>query len=285
MLHYTTYICGEDRDWAIFIHGLGGNSNIWYKQVDDYKKHFNLILIDLYGHGGTSESLNAYSYERLAGEIIHVMDHADIEAAHFVGISLGSIILDAFSLIAPERIKTMVLGGAVMGYDLKSRFLLRSGAVIKWLIPYMWLYRLFAFIMMPRKNHAKSRQVFIREAKKLGGREFRKWYKLMESLLSFYKSFHGQADNTIPKLYISGDEDHLFLPFVIRNFLHEKASSIHIIEKCGHVCNIEKYQEFNRISLYYLNSYPSLPSLKNVPSGSMARKIPLEGWAFNHHKR
>ena len=49
--------------------------------------------------------------------------------------------------------------------------------------------------MMPQKNHSKSRNVFIREAKKLGGKEF----------------------HTIPKLYISGDQDHLFLPFVIQN--------------------------------------------------------------------
>ena len=45
MLHYETHICGKDKDWVIFLHGLGGNSNIWYKQADAYKKQFNLIAM------------------------------------------------------------------------------------------------------------------------------------------------------------------------------------------------------------------------------------------------
>ena len=209
------------------------------------------------------------------------MDKAKIKSAHFVGISLGTIITDAVSMIAPERIKSIVQGGAVMGYDFRARFLLRSGAILKHILPYMWLYRLFAFIMMPRKNHSKSRNFFICEAKKLGGKEFRKWYNLMGSLVSFYDTFRKKSSHTIPKLYISGDQDHLFLPFVVQNFLREQFSSIHIIEKCGHVCNIERFKEFNRISLYYLNSYPDQPMLKNVPETCVSNRIPQQGWATN----
>jgi len=279
MLHYETHFCGKDKDWVIFLHGLGGNSNIWYKQADDYKKQFNLIFIDLFGHGVTRDSLEAYSYETLAEFVIDVMDKARIKSAHFVGISLGTIIIDAVSMIAPERINSIVQGGAVMGYDFRARFLLKSGAILKYILPYMWLYQLFAFIMMPRKNHAKSRNFFIQEAKKLGGKEFRKWYKLMETLVGFYGSFHNKSTHTIPKLYISGDQDHLFLPFIFKNFLRERLSSIHIIKKCGHVCNIERSKEFNRISLYYLNSYPDQPMLKNVPETCAVNKIPEYGWA------
>ncbi len=281
MLHYETHICGKDKDWVIFLHGLGGNSNIWYKQADEYKKQFNLIFVDLFGHGSTTDSLEAYSYETLAEFVINVMNKAKIRSAHFVGISLGTIIIDAVNMIAPERIKSIVQGGAVMGYDFRARFLLRSGAILKHLLPYMWLYRLFAFIMMPRKNHSKSRNFFICEAKKLGGKEFRKWYKLMGSLVSFYNTFRKKSTHTIPKLYISGDQDHMFLPFVFQSFLREPLSSIHIIEKCGHICNIEKHIEFNRISLYYLNSYPDQPMLKNVPEKCAANKIPQQGWATN----
>ena len=281
MLHYETSTCEKGKDWVIFLHGLGGNSNIWYKQAGAYKKQFNLIFIDLFGHGATTENLDAYSYKKLAEGVIAVMNDAQIESAHFVGISLGTIIIDAISMMAPERIKSIVQGGAVMGYDYRARFLLRSGAILKRVLPYMWLYRLFAFIMMPRKNHSKSRNIFIREAKKLGGKEFRKWYRLMETLVPFYNTFRCKSPHTIPKLYISGDEDHLFLPFVIQGFLRERFSSIHVIEKCGHVCNIEKYNEFNRISLYYLSNYLSQPMLKNIPETCVANKIPQQEWATN----
>lgn len=140
----------------------------------------------------------------------------------------------------------------------------------------MWLYRLFAFIMMPKKSHKQSRQIFAREAKKLGGQEFRKWYKLMESLEPFYASFPARTKNKIPRLYISGDEDHLFLPFVIKSYLQDPLPSIHIIEKCGHVYNIEKHEEFNRVTLSYLNSYPDMPAIKHIPKNSHAYKIAMK---------
>ena len=274
MLHYETRFIGPDRDWAIFLHGIGGNSSIWYKQTDAYKDHFNLLFVDFFGHGGTTETRETYSFEMIAGAVIEVMDHLKIDSAHLVGISLGSIIADAIAFIAPERVLSMVLGGAAMGFDYRSKFLLRAGRVLKVLMPYMWLYRLFAFIMMPRANHARSRNMFIREAGKLGSVEFRKWYRMMESLEVFYGRY-AQTDNQIPKLYISGAEDHLFLPFVIRNFLQERTAAIHIIEQCGHVCNIERAGDFNRISLYYLKSYPAVPALKYVPAEAVDRRIPL----------
>ncbi len=273
MLCHIPHVLSKDSDWVIFLHGLGGNSNIYYKQVDEFKKHFNLMFIDLFGHGCTLEQLNAYTFETLAKSAINVMDEENIESAHIVGVSLGTIVMDAFSILAPDRIKTMTLSGAVQGYDLKARFLLKTGATLQWMIPYMWLYKLFAFIMMPKKSHAASRRIFAREAKKLGGREFHKWYKLMGSLEPFYASYPDRTKNTIPRFYISGDEDHLFLPFVIQSYLRDPLASIHIIEKCGHVCNIERADEFNRISLSYLNSYPDLPKLENIPEKTRAYRI------------
>ena len=276
MLCHIPHIISRDNEWVIFLHGLGGNSNIYYKQVDAYKEHFNLMFIDLFGHGCTLEQLDAYTFEVLAKSAIDVMDAEDIASAHIVGVSLGTIVMDAFSILAPDRIKTMTLSGAAQGYDFKARFLLKSGALLQWMIPYMWLYKLFALIMMPKRSHKVSRQIFAREAKKLGGQEFRKWYKLMESLESFYSSLPEQTQKTIPRLYISGDEDHLFLPFVIQNYLRDPQASIHIIEKCGHVCNIEKPEEFNRVSLFYLNSYPDLPKLQHIPKHTRAHKIAMK---------
>lgn len=275
MLSYKTKSCGTEKDWVIFLHGLGGNSNIWYKQVEAFSGRFNLMFIDMFGHGDTTDSKKSYTFESLAAGVIEVMDHAGIGSAHMVGISLGSIIADAVAFAAPDRVKSMVLGGSVMGYDFRARFLLRSGSIIKAIMPYMWLYRLFAFIMMPRKNHAFSKKIFIREAKKLGGAEFKKWYRLMETLEDFY-SAHVDHTVNIPRLYISGEQDHLFLQFVIRAYLGHRNAAIHVIDKCGHVCNIEQAEEFNRIALYYLTSYPSVPALKYVPASRSGFRVPTQ---------
>jgi pimeloyl-ACP methyl ester carboxylesterase len=273
MLCHIHHVLSKDSDWVVLLHGLGGNSNIFYKQVDEYKKHFNLMFVDLFGHGCTLEQLNAYTFQTLANGVINVLDEEKIDSVHLIGVSLGTIVMDAFAFIAPTRIKSMVLSGAVMGYDLRARSLLRVGAIMQWVIPYMWLYKLFALIMMPRKAHKRSRQIFAREAKKLGGHEFHKWYKLMGSLEPFYASLPDPKENTIHRLYISGDEDYLFMPFVVETYLRDPLASIHIIEKCGHVCSIEKPEEFNRVSIDYLSSYPNQAKSEYITENTHARRI------------
>ena len=55
MLQYRTYAAGPERAWVVFVHGAGGSSSIWYKQIRDFREHFNVLLIDLRGQDVTRE--------------------------------------------------------------------------------------------------------------------------------------------------------------------------------------------------------------------------------------
>lgn len=67
MLHYKVYAYG-DLPWVTFIHDAGGSSNIWFKQLRAFKEKYNILLIDLRGHG-LSKNLYAewknYSFEAI----------------------------------------------------------------------------------------------------------------------------------------------------------------------------------------------------------------------------
>ncbi len=239
-------------DWVVLLHGLGGSSNIWYKQWDFLKEHFNLILVDFYGHGDTKECLEEYDFKSVASSIIEVLDYLNIKKAHFMGISLGSLIGLAIGYYYPNRVKTLVLGGAILKFTPVTTFLLYLSYLLKNLMPYMWLYRLFALIIMPKKNHKKSRFVFVREAKKLGRHEFLKWHKLVAGYMDVCNEFSSKVYGTIPKLFISGEEDHLFVKDIQKYAESDPSSRLHIIKRCGHVCNVEKAEEFNNVALEYL---------------------------------
>ena len=52
MLNYTLYEADDkNAPWVTFIHGAGGSSSVWFKQIRAFSKYFNLLLIDLRGHG------------------------------------------------------------------------------------------------------------------------------------------------------------------------------------------------------------------------------------------
>lgn len=283
MLHYKRYRTDASREWVVFIHGAGGSSTIWFRQIKAYREHFNVLFIDLRGHGNSTHAIQEhyrekYTFRLVSRDVLDVMDHLEIESAHFVGVSLGTIIIRTLEEMDPERVRSSVLCGAIMRLDIRSRFLVWAGHKLKRIIPFIWLYKLFAWVILPRANHEESRSMFIREAKKMAKKEFLRWFRLTHDvtpLLRYYRE--SESDN--PTLYIMGSEDHMFLPAVQKIVAMHEKSSLEIIQECGHVCNVERPEEFNRISIRFLLQHSD--SLSAEPVTPRARSIqgtaPAEG--------
>ena len=233
MLSYYTYEHQESTTWVTFVHGAGGSSSIWFKQVREFKKHFNVLLLDLRGHGNSKPSLkdafnDKYTFDSITEDIVEVIDHLKIEKSHFIGISLGT-----------------------MKLDFRSQILMQLGLLFQSIVPYLWLYKFFAFIIMPHRNHKESRILFVREAKKLYQQEFTRWFKLTSEINPLLRVFRA-VDTKIPTLYVMGGEDYLFLPAVKKIVQKHTACSLLTIEYCGHVVNVEQPQIFNHLVIGYV---------------------------------
>ena len=127
------------------------------------------------------------------------------------------------------------------------------GKLTQTILPFIWIYTFFAYVIMPYKNHRKSRALFIREAKKLSENEFRKWYKLTAKLLPLLERIRNQ-EVKIPTLYIMGSQDYMFLPFVKKIIKIHKSSKLLTLQKSGHVVNIDQPERFNDELLNFLLS-------------------------------
>ena len=260
MIHYNTFEISSDRPWVTFVHGAGGSSNIWFKQLRSFRQEFNILLLDLRGHGGHHQGMpkdvlsKKYTFDSIAQDIIEVMDHLKIEKSHFIGISLGSILIRHLAEKHPDRVASMILGGAILEMNAKSKLLIWLGNNLKHVFPYLVLYRFFAFAIMPKKNHKQSRNLFIQEAKKLYQKEFLRWFKLTAELKPLLKWFR-QVELPIPTLYIMGEEDYLFLPSV-REVVsqHQASSKLHVIPQCGHVVNVEQPSVFNQVAMSFISN-------------------------------
>jgi len=121
---------------------------------------------------------------------------------------------------------------------------------------YMTLYKFFAWIIMPKKNHKKSRDIFVREAEKLGKVEFCRWVLFISDLrdISRFIDIINTSKYEIQLLYIMGNEDHLFAKTIIRHSSRIKNASVVYINGSGHVCNIEKPEEFNSLAINFFKT-------------------------------
>lgn len=258
MLNYSTYLNTNSNQWVTFVHGAGGSSSIWYKQIRDFKAEFNVLILDLRGHGNSKPRLkdtfnSKYTFDSITNDILEVINHLKIEMSHFVGISLGTILIRNLAEKHPKRVQSMIMGGAIMKLNVRSQILIKLGVIFKSVVPYMLLYRFFAFIIMPKKNHKKSRSLFVNEAKKLYQKEFIRWFKLTSEINPLLRFFRAK-DIQIPTLYVMGAEDHLFLPSIKDIVKSHSSSILYVVEKCGHVVNVEQPLLFNKTSLDFLRS-------------------------------
>jgi pimeloyl-ACP methyl ester carboxylesterase len=262
MLHHKSYFLGPEHEWVVFVHGAGGSSSIWFKQIRDFRQHFNVLLVDLRGHGNSAKPLQPvepYTFVDVSREVIDVLDHLEIESAHFIGISLGTIIIRTVGEIAPERVQSLIMGGAVTRLNLRSRVLVVLGNTFKRFLPYMWLYRLFAWIIMPKKRHEQSRLLFVQEAKKLAQKEFLRWFRLTYEVNPLLRLFE-EKELEIPTLYLMGEEDHMFLP-PVRHIVRRHAFSVlRVLEDSGHVVNVDRPDLFNGLSIEFIKNHRRIPA-------------------------
>ena len=256
MIYHKTFRHKKSDTWVVFVHGAGGSNVVWFKQLRDFKKHFNVLLVDLRGHGKSKEQTTkeeTYKFDEIAADVIQIMDHLEIKKAHLVGISLGCIVIRAIDKLAPGRAESIILGGAVVQFNKKMNVLVSLAKLLNSILPYMWLYKLNAWILIPSKKHAQSRKLFIKEAIRLGDREFKKWLHMSGEIRDNLKEFIIK-EASAPVLYIMGERDHMFLPMVTDLVKKHFNSHLEVIKNSGHVCNIDQPEVFNERSIQFIKS-------------------------------
>ncbi|MCV5389468.1 alpha/beta hydrolase, partial [Escherichia coli] len=95
---------------------------------------------DLRGHGKSNQLLkelitSRYTFTEVTQDILKVLDHLKIQSAHFVGMSLGTIIVRNLAELSSERVRSMVLGGAVTRLNTRSQILVKLGNFCKHILP------------------------------------------------------------------------------------------------------------------------------------------------------
>lgn len=256
MLHYKTYVNEHIDKWVVMVHGAGGSIEVWFRQVSDFAKHFNLLLVDLAGHGGSAnESFgNGFNFTKAAEQVMEVVNHLKITKGHFIGLSLGSIVVRLIAKYNPEKVSSMVLAGAVTKINTKMRILLSLATTFKRIVPYSLIKRLLAKFIIPQEKYSKSKNLFLNSAKKVSFDSFVQWIKLGDGIATRIRELFNEYI-PIPTLYLMGEDDKLFLHEVEETVRKSGGNAcLVIVPNAGHVCNVDNKKFFNEHSLEFLCS-------------------------------
>jgi len=240
----------------VFVHEFGGSYRSWEPQLRSFARRHHCITFSARGYppSDVPEKVDAYSQALAVQDIAAVMDAAEVERAHVVGLSMGGFAALHFGLDFPGRARSLVVAGAGYGAE--------------------------------KEHEAYFRDISLEVAKQFesqGSEQFAKTYSLGASRVQFqnkdprgwreFADLLGQhssigAANTmrgvqarrpsiydledrlrampVPVLVVVGDEDdHCLQPGI---FMKKTipACGLLVLPKTGHTLNLEEPDHFNR---------------------------------------
>ena len=257
MLYYEKMINENTDEWVLFIHGLGGSLKTWKYQTEQFAPKYNILLVDLDGHGKSNhlKLFSKYKPTSTANEIHEILLTEQISKVRIVSLSLGTLVALEFAHLYPDQVDSMVLAGGIINLDRIRRVVFKAANFVTKHFPKGLSYNMFAHVIMPADKHKFSRDIFIREATKVDGNVFKCWVECIGNADRKLKDYiHTLTEKAIPTLFISGHEDYMFLHGIKDICQRVHSFNMKILKNCGHVCSIERSELFNKLTLDFLKT-------------------------------
>jgi 3-oxoadipate enol-lactonase len=105
-VHYS--VEGEGP-WLVMSHSLGCNLHMWDEEARRLSKRYKVLRYDTRGHGATSAPSGAYSFDMLTEDLHRLLQALGIPTAHFVGLSMGGMIGQYYTLRYPGTFASLAL--------------------------------------------------------------------------------------------------------------------------------------------------------------------------------
>ena len=102
----------------LFVHEFAADYASWEPQMRYFSRGHRCISYSARGYTPSDiPAADAYGYEHFRDDVIAVLDHLKIPAAHLVGLSMGAYSALQVGLLAPARALSLTLAGAGSGFE------------------------------------------------------------------------------------------------------------------------------------------------------------------------
>ena len=225
----------------VFLHGVGSDKSVWRPQLDHFGRARRAIAFDYPGYGDSDPAPEGTTRDDYAAAILSALRDLGVERAHICGLSLGGVVAIALHAAAPGACASLILadtfavhpeGRAIYDRSIAASDNLRAMAEA----------RVDILLAQPANPAVRSSVV------ETMGRIDPAAYRIGAEAVWLADQRGRAQDIRMPTLVVVGDGD-LVTPPELSNELVDLIpdARMQVIAGAGHLGNIERPGEFNRI--------------------------------------
>ncbi|HEY4533461.1 MAG TPA: alpha/beta hydrolase [Fusobacterium sp.] len=239
----------------VLVHSYLWDREMWREQIDLLAKTHKCIAIDLPSHGSCLGKLpKNYCLEDLAKDIITFLEEKGIEKYHYIGLSVGGMLIPYLYEKVGNKIESFVMMDSYVGAEGAEKkalyfHLLDSIETMKKIPTAMAEQIAKMFFAVERKN--SSNPDYVKFVDRLQGLSVEQ----LEDIVILGRAIFGREEKreslktiTIPTTVIVGEEDEPRPPHEAEEMSHLFPNAKYIIvPKAGHISNRDNAEYVNRI--------------------------------------
>ena len=241
---------------VIFIHAFPLNRRMWDEQVAAFERRCRVIAIDLRGFGDSEPIEGIYTVDQMASDVKGVMSALDIESAVLVGLSMGGYASFAFYRLYRDAVLGLVLSNTRATADSPEAREKRLNSAKRAESEGTTASVSEMVSLLIGGKTAASREDIVRRVRGLAEST------PAATIAAAQRGMASRPDSTpilesidVPVLVVGGTDDAIVGRAEVESMQQRiPGSTIRIIEDAGHLSNLERPAEFNRVLSDFLTS-------------------------------
>lgn len=241
-----------DNDWLVFVHAAFADYRMFEKQIDYFAGKYNLLAIDILGHGNSLRARKGDKMDKMSDWIARIFQKHNISAAHLVGVSLGSVLIQDFANQYENKVLSLACFG---GYDVNNfdftRQKTNSKGQIKMILKALISVKWFAESNKKISAYTSDAQTAFYN---MNIRFKKSSFKYMSGINKLVNKYPKKKQRSYKLLVGCGEHD-IPAEIEIVNEWSEYENCDKVIFKCaGHCVNMDVPQEFNITLEHFLQT-------------------------------
>lgn len=232
----------------VFLHPAFLDHESFYNQIEFFRLEFCVVVLDMIGHGRSVMTKTNDRLDQTAYHVNEILESLDIKQAHFVGASMGSLMVQNIGDIFPDMVLSMtIIGGYNIHHDNTEILKEQRKEMFKWFMKIIFNFKGFQKYIAEVSVYKEREKV----RALISSRRYKR--KGIQALSGMGKVFIRKEDLNVRKYLVVGEHDLEISKKAAHNWhTHDNTTQYEIFKDAGHCVHMDVGDVFNEKLLAFI---------------------------------